>query len=307
MNIQRFKIMNREQWFDLRGQDITASVAGALVGVHEYTTAYALWAEKTGRVQRPKGETPQTRRGRLLEPVAVELLGEERPTWKIRKGEHYYRDPSVRLGATPDVLASIKGRPGIVQVKTVEAGVFRQKWLAEDGVVDVPTWIAIQTIVEAHLTGANWAAVAVMVVGNGLDMHVVDVPIHEGVIDRVRAETVAFWKLVEAGGEPPPDYHRDGVTLASVYRTDNGTEIDLSDDQGFRDLIAARYAAKQMLAVGEKHVDELDAKIIHRIGHADRVHCPGWRVTRPLVRRVDPVFGTITETRQLRITPTKEA
>ena len=59
---------NRTVWLERRKQDITASVAGALFGVHEYTTCFELWALKSGRLNRDPEETPQMRRGRLLEP-----------------------------------------------------------------------------------------------------------------------------------------------------------------------------------------------------------------------------------------------
>ena len=48
--IEQLAIESREQWLAMRRQDITASTAGALLGLHPYVTAYSLWAEKTGLV-----------------------------------------------------------------------------------------------------------------------------------------------------------------------------------------------------------------------------------------------------------------
>ena len=64
------------------------------------------------------------RRGRLLEPIALQLLQEEKPDWVIAPHPFYYRDGEMRLGASPDALAS---RPdisgiGVVQLKTVGHG-----------------------------------------------------------------------------------------------------------------------------------------------------------------------------------------
>jgi predicted phage-related endonuclease len=38
-----------EEWLGLRREDVTASQAAALLGAHPYTTAYQMWADKTGR------------------------------------------------------------------------------------------------------------------------------------------------------------------------------------------------------------------------------------------------------------------
>lgn len=74
--IEKHNPRNDAAWHRLRAKDITASVAGALIGVHEFTTIYELWSLKTGREFQSTEETDAIRRGRLLEPVAVEFLRE---------------------------------------------------------------------------------------------------------------------------------------------------------------------------------------------------------------------------------------
>lgn len=303
MSIQSFKISNRRAWFDFRKQDVTASVVGALLGVHEWSTPYSIWAEKTGRLPDRSAETPAQRRGRILEGVAFEILREERPEWTIERGDRYYREPETRLGATPDLLVKHGRKRGIVQVKTVEASVFRSKWIGQDSEIDVPLWIAVQAIVEATLTGSDFAYVAALVVGHGVDLHVEEVPIHPGIMDRVRAEVREFWRMVEAGEEPSPDYTRDAETLSAVYRESHGTEIDLSGDDRFRNLVWHRHDLKQTIADCEKRLVPVEAEIVHLIGDAERVHCPGWVISRPEVTRRDRIFGTPTISRQLRIRP----
>jgi hypothetical protein len=77
--VEKIAIINEAQWLALRKEDVTASVAGALLGVHEYTTAYGLWAQKTGALLdglvaatvSGDGDTytvSDLERGRLLEP-----------------------------------------------------------------------------------------------------------------------------------------------------------------------------------------------------------------------------------------------
>jgi predicted phage-related endonuclease len=275
------QITSREQWLALRRQDVTASVVGALLGVSDYVTAYGLWALKSGRVAEDPEDNPAMKRGRLLEPVALQLLAEERPTWSIEAPGVYLRDPAVRLGATPDAYATrpdIAGR-GVVQIKTTTETVFRSKWLDPD-TRDVvpPMWIVAQAIVEAHLSGASWACVACLVVGFGIDLHIIEIPIHRGLIGRVEDEVREFWRRVAEDNPPPADYGRDGAIIAGLYADDDGAEIDLSDDARIAELIAERARLKVIEAQGsaaEKTRKRLDAEIVHRLGNAARARLAG--------------------------------
>lgn len=275
------KITDREQWLALRRQDVTASVVGALLGVSDYVTAYGLFALKAGLVDEDPEETAPMKRGRLLEPVALALLAEERPEWTIEAPGVYLRDPDVRLGATPDAYATrpdIAGR-GVVQIKTTTESVFRAKWVEPDTrEVVPPLWIVAQAIVEAHLSGASWACVGCLVVGFGLNLHVVEIPIHRGLIDRIRAEVVGFWRRVAENDPPPADYGRDGALIARFYADDNGDEVDLSDDERLAELLAERAKLKAIEAQGsaaEKERKPIDDEIIAKLGNAARARAAG--------------------------------
>jgi len=270
MPVETISITSRDQWLALRSQDITASVAGALLGVHEYTTPYALWALKTGQIQEDAEETPAMRRGRRLEPIAIEELRELRPDWQVKPCKFYYRDPEARLGATPDAFASCPERGlGIVQIKTVEPMIFRKKWRdPETGEIELPLWIAVQAIVEAHLTGAKWACVVALIVGHGIDLEIIDVPIHAGVIDRIRTAVADFWHLVGSGETPAPDYGRDGAIIEQLFRADNGETIDLTTDNALPGLLAERERLSEEKSAAEKRLKEIKAEILAKLGNA---------------------------------------
>ena len=103
MTIESFPVTDRAEWLRWREQDVTASVVAALFGpdVHPYMSPFHLFALKAGLIQEDPEETPAMRRGRLLEPVALELLREERPTWDCRHVNRYFRDTVHRVGGTP--------------------------------------------------------------------------------------------------------------------------------------------------------------------------------------------------------------
>ncbi len=273
--VSRHAIENREQWMALRERDVTASVAGAVLGIHPYQTPYGLWALKSGKVEADMEETGAMLRGTMLEPVAIEMLRRLKPTWLIDYPlGHYWRHDAVRIGATPDVLVVDPERQGfgVVQVKTAEPMIFNRSWRDPDTrEIEVPLWIAVQALIEAKLTGASWAAVAVMRVGHGVDFDVIDIPIHEGVWARLVDEVRAFWKRVETDNAPDIDFARDGALIAGFYPDDDGSTIDLSGDNRIVAILDERRGLKEAEAAGAeaaKRRRDLDAEILAKLGTA---------------------------------------
>lgn len=307
MPVQIIYPADRAAWLAARKQDVTASVAGALLGVHPYQTPYGLWAEKSGRVVSDDADNPVLRRGRLLEPVVIEMLREDRPDWTVeyRRDNAYFRDTADRIGATPDAFAArpdIYGN-GIVQVKTVAEDKFRREWIdPETGDVVLPLWIAVQAIVEATLTGSTWACVAAMVIGRGIDLQIIDVPLNTRVMNRLRREVREFWRMVDEGREPSIDWNRDGAAVAEVYRDSMPDRRDLTDADGL-DLIVGRFAAaRETHRAVSQTIDELRPRILHALGSAEAGFTANWALTARTSVRVGP-DGHPVKSRALKITP----
>ncbi len=270
--IESHAIIDRAQWLALRKQDVTASSAAALLGVHQYTTAFELYREKRGEAL-DVIETPPMRRGTLLEPVARQVLRDENPEIKFIEPNIYLRDPAARLGATPDLYAECPRRGfGIVQIKSVAEPVFRSKWKGQiDGdpeAIEPPLWIVVQAIIEAHLAKAQWAAVAPLVVGFGLDCPLIEIPLDNNaprVLANIKKATVDFWKCVETGVPPEFDYAKDGERIAALYGVTTGETIDLSRDNRIFEvhdaLIAARADKKDATAREDAAKNEILAKM----------------------------------------------
>ncbi|MEY4951802.1 MAG: hypothetical protein RL299_226 [Pseudomonadota bacterium] len=290
MVVERITPRDRAAWLKARGRDVTASTVGALFGVHEFTTLYELWALKTGRIKDGMEESAPMRRGRLLEPVAAQIMREDFPDWDIHHNAAenvYYRDPEKRIGATPDFIVTCprRGR-GVVQVKSVEQGVYRRKWITEDGEPEAPLWIALQATLEAHLVGARWAAVAPLVIGFGIDMPVIDIPLVPGMIEAIEDETAAFWAMVEEDREPTADYARDADLIDRLHPyNDPGHEVDLTADNRIPDLIDARRRAQEQRRAADAAISEIDAEVKSKMCAATVAHIAGgqritWRTQK---------------------------
>lgn len=140
--IERFNPRNDAAWHRLRSQDITASVARALLGEHEFTTVFELWALKTGRLFQDFEETPAIKRGRLLNPITVQLRyhrvylvagrhryeAAKRLKWKeIQAVELPSTDPQVDnsdLAAMAEIAENLHRR----EITALERSKLRAKW-----------------------------------------------------------------------------------------------------------------------------------------------------------------------------------
>lgn len=294
--VKRVKFADRGDWMKLRGMDVTASVAGALFHEHQYVTAYGLYLEKAGLAPPQEEITPVMTedsivlppiiRGTLFERTAIEMVRMLKPGWTIfSEGNTYYRLPAERIGATPDAVAirpDVKGL-GIIQIKTTDSLIFRKKWMNEAGEVEIPVWIAVQAIVEAKLTGATWACVAVMIGGVTTELRLFDIPIHDGVWTELVQRVREFWRRVDEQDAPEPDYVRDGDYVRSAFAGTDDSELDLSTDNRLVAILDERDTLKVAEKAGteaEKKRKALDAELLTKMGAHTSARAADGRVVR---------------------------
>lgn len=283
-------ITSEEQWHELRAGYIGCSEVAATLGVHEYQTPFGLVARKLGNL--PKQEdNPVFKRGRLLEPIARQLLKEIKPEWEQIEPKAYYHDDSIRFGATPDLFVRDRERLllGVVQIKTVTPGDFARKWHNDSGVIEPPLWIAIQVMGEQYLTGADFAFVAVLVVGYGLDLQLVEVAYIPELMAKVRERVVAVWELIDRGELPQPDYGLDQDVLAQILRQDDGSDVDMRSDNEIPDLVATIDGFRMAKRTAQEGIDEAQARLLHKIGPAKHVKFAGGTINASTVNRKEYV------------------
>ncbi|ESY88351.1 endonuclease [Mesorhizobium sp. LNHC220B00] len=299
---------DRQAWLAARSKDVTASVAAAVLGAHPYTTPYQLWAEKTGRLSPDDEETEAMERGNLMEPVVVAMIRKRFPEWTVtyENDRAYYRDPARRIGATPDAFLHRPDRAGTgnCQIKSASEDAFKEFWLDPDtGDVVPPTWIAVQAITEAQLTGCAWACVALVVITwrGTFQLHIIDIPIHLRLWNRLLAKVDEFWTMVASGEEPSPDWQRDGDAVMDVYRDSMPERRDLSGDD-FVDATVADYrASKEAASAATKRADALRPIIIRALGNAEIGLTANWEVSARTSFRT-----TGSQSRTLRVKPRRD-
>lgn len=297
-----------DEWHALRAKDVTASTAGALFGVHEYTSRYKLWAEKSGLLAHEEKQepTPAMRRGLDLEGNVIKYVRQNRKDLEVTRVEGiYYRDTGNRIGGTPDAFVrDANGRLGVLQIKTAGDAAFRQRWM-DDGEIIVPTWIGIQTNIEAYLLGAEFALVGVMVLGGWtFETHIIDVPVVPSLVERAISLTAEFWEQVGDKTPPPIDFGEDAELIARINsRSVAGEVIDLSLNNRARDLMFRIESLKIDAKEIDGDLEAAKAELRHMMGTAEVALIPGFSVSNKAQTRKEYTVAASTfrvlRTRQL--------
>lgn len=273
------EITTRDEWLEWRKADVTASVVGALFGVHPYTTALRLYVEKRG-VEFENKDNAAMRRGRWLEPAVAKAVEEMRPEWRLRLPGVYLRDPDLRLGCTPDYLIEGDARGiGVLQAKTVAPSVYQRDW---DGGATVPTWIVLQCATEMMLADAKFGAVAALLVdAHAMDVVIHELPRHPEAEQKITEAVKQFWLDVESGKEPAPVYGKDAEALRALYPTESpGKVFDATGDNELPILLEERCTLTTFRKEADDRVGEIDEILIAKLGDCESmIGLNGYKVT----------------------------
>jgi predicted phage-related endonuclease len=281
MAIERIPVdlaRDRAGWLALRQHDITASDVPAVCGDGMFGSALKVWAEKRGIVGQSE-QTEAMKRGLWGEAAIFEALGMEYPDWELRRAKVYFRDPSIRIGATPDGAAvrPDKEGVGIVQAKFISEWSFISHWLNDpdddphrpDAPATAPIAYQLQTLTEAMLAEADWAVLAVIIHSQWQwSLRLFDVHRHEGAELMIRDRVAGFWRdYIDTGIQPSVDPTRDEAIVKKLFARDDGTELDLSGDNELPGLLDERAKLKDAIKLNEKRVGVIDTDIKGKLGN----------------------------------------
>lgn len=217
--IEKIKYENHKEWLAIRSKYIGGSDAGAVVGLNPYKSAYALWAEKTGKVPGFEGNLT-TKVGAYLEELVAKLFEEE-------TGKKVQRmNTSIHNTDYPFAIANIDrkviGEKALLEIKTTNSIPIMKQLRG----TEFPEAYYAQVVHYLAVTGLEKAYLAVLV--NCRELKIYELERDQAEIDALMGAEDAFWKLVESDTPPAVDgSDSTGDTLLSMYPASNGEEVDL--------------------------------------------------------------------------------
>lgn len=272
------KGMSREEWLRHRKQHIGGSDAAAIAGLSPYSTAYTVWADKTGRLPEPE-DNEAMRLGRDLEPYVVHR-------WQETTGKSARRENAILINpsypfAHANVDRMVVGENAGLECKTTNALNLKRFKGGE-----YPANYYVQCVHYLAITGADRWYLAVLVLGIGF---------HTFVIERDEEEIAAlmeleaeFWEHVETNTPPAADGETPtSDAIRTIYAECDGTDaIDLFG----REALLLQYAAEaDAIKRHEKEQERIKQILMQDLGEHTIGFCGSYKVTwKPTVsNRID--------------------
>lgn len=319
---------NRNEWLNLKAQDISSTEVSALFTMSPYLTKFELYHIKNEGQIIEIEDNDRMKWGRRLEDVIAQGWAEDNGL-VIRKKDEYMRHGQCRrmgasfdyeiVGVLADMASSTKYNEyqkawfmygnGLLEIKKVDYLIYRDQWDKEEA----PAHIEFQVQQQMEVADLNWTVICPLVAGNELKdfIRLRDREMGKSLIDAIHA----FWNLTEA---PPADYAKDAEFIINLY-SKAGQDVYMPSGESLTLLeqMCAQYkeaAAAEANAADLKQI--LKAKIVEMAGNdVGSAITPNWKINLGEVKGsvgtviTAEMVGTITGTRkgyrQCRITENK--
>ena len=276
--------MTREEWLAERRKSLGGSDMGAVLGMHRYSSPYAVWADKTGRIP-DQEDNEAMRQGRDLEDYVARRFTEKSGK-KVRRLNAILRSddyPHLHANIDRDVVGEDSG----LECKTASALSSRR---FAGG--DFPENYYCQCVTYLAVTGYRRWYLAVLILGKGFQIYQMttvpgdDMPewcesslyVGPEEIAALTAAAEQFWSDYVERDDPPPVHGERATTeaLETIYAEDNGGEVQLLGREGlFREYFDLKYAADRIA----REMDAIKQTIMEDLGQAASGSCGGFSVT----------------------------
>lgn len=272
--------VSEQEWLELRTKDITSTEVAALFGASPYTTRYELWHRKRDGKVVSFEANERMKWGTRLQSAIAHGIAEDQG-WKVREMKEYIRLPEARTGSSFDYeYETAAGNKGILEVKNVDSLAYRDGWLVEGNHVEAPPHIEFQAQHQLLTSGHAESHIGALIGGNTVSLlrRVPDLKVFAA----IKAKIAEFWKSVDEGIEPAPDFHRDAEFIISQFGFSEPGKIIQADET----LIPL---AEQYMAAGrdEKRAKEekeaLKAQMLTMIGDAEKVVSVGFSISAGMI------------------------
>lgn len=282
-------------WLDARKGDITSTEAAGLFDAGAYDNArtfYELFTIKAGLLPpAPFKANSRTIWGTRLEAAIATGIAEDYGLI-VEPFKVYMRIKELRLGSSFDfrIIGLADGfdgdesarnmyrehGDGILEVKNIDSLQFRRNWIDDGETIEATPQIEMQIQQQMEVSDLNWSLIAPLVGGNTPKVVIRQRDREVGAM--IRDKAADLWERIASGNAPEPDYTKDAEVIAKLYVNNDGTEIDLSDNNRLIVLCAEHEAAKIAKNEAEKRQKAAKAELLTIIEHAKTVYAGSFKI-----------------------------
>lgn len=265
--ITKVKTASHEEWLELRSHYIGGSDAAAVVGMNAYSSPYALWAEKTGRVPGFTGNLA-TEVGTYLEEFVAQKFAKETGK-KVRKCNQSFLNSEYHF-AIANIDRDIVGEDAGLEIKTTDTLNLKKFKGGE-----YPANYYCQMVHYLAVTGKQRWYLAVLIGNKEFKWFTLERD--EDEIAALMTAEADFWELVKNDTPPAVDGTKaTAEALGAVYANSNDAVVDLN---GFG-LDMRKYSAlKDQIKELETQAGEIVNRVKAFMGEAGRGECAEYKVS----------------------------
>lgn len=289
------------EWLALRHVNVSSTESAGLFGLSPYHTAYELAVVKTMKEPTSWEQNERIKWGLRLQEAIAKAMSDEYGV-KVRRVTGYAVRADLRLGASFDYeIVGIRQNedgsevqvednilqqmyrdlgPGILEIKNVDAYVFRKEWKPdpESEEIEAPPHIEIQ--VQHQLAAVEtraWSAIGVLIGGNRLMLVVREKD--EEFIAQLLAKVGKFWENLDKGIMPPVVLPADIDIIRRIFlNCAPGKLFDGNSNEELQGLCASYVMEQQEAKAHEEMRKTLGAKILMMIGDSESGVCDGYKI-----------------------------
>lgn len=280
MSIEIIQPKDEQHWLSLRRDVVTSTEVAALFDCSPYLTTFELYHRKRDKTIVSIEANDRMKWGLRLEASIASGVAEDQG-WSIRKMTEFIRDPELKLGASFDYSvckhktdglgSAIEGSDDedeILEVKNVDYLAFKDGWLVDGDNVEAPPHIEVQVQTQLLVSGRKQAWIAALIGGNKVQL--IRRERDEKVISAIKERVAQFWKSVESGVEPSPDFRKDAEFIIGLFQSSEpGTVIGATSEIEALVHDYKNHASLEKTASEEKKA--IKAQILTLIGTAEKV------------------------------------
>jgi len=280
MKIHKFK--TKDQWLNLRLQDVTSTEVSALFGLSPYMTEFELWHRKKNKEIVILEDNERMTWGTRLEQAIAEGIADDN-SWLVHPFKDYARHDTIRAGSSFDYMVAIPNEAGdsmiegLLEIKNVDSLQFRNKWIIEDGkVIEAPPHIELQCQHQLMITGYPFLYLGALVGGNSVT--IIKRTPDEKIISAMKSKIIKFWNSIEHNIEPSPDFIKDAEYISEIYGyAEPGKVIDGTDE--IEKLVVKYTEAAAMAKASDQIKMAAKAELLTKIGDAEKVYSDKYTIS----------------------------
>lgn len=242
-----------------RRKFLGGSDMAAVLSVSPWKTPYMVWLEKTGQHVEEIDPVRQKyfRRGKLMEPVVIQMVREEHGLEIISTNQRYTDKLLPFLSCEIDFEWMDLNGPENADVKTANPRMAR--YWGEQGSDEIPVYYTVQFLFGQMIRERNRTLCAALIGSD--DLRVYRTERDEPMITYIREKAEQFWELVETRTAPPMTSIED-VNLA--WPKDSGRVLVATDE--IAEMIERHRLLRKSIGGDEAKAELLELDIFKFMG-----------------------------------------